>query len=139
MFSNPYFEREGSFFELFDVLSNDPVYQQQVDKLSRSIQFETSIRNGFYSAIVEKDSVWWRQDVDMLNSKIETEKDEFMLLAYKRIKGFLGILCYSMCERFATEKDAVKLEKVLNVYWMSEPKNPDVVLFSKTLVQLKKK
>jgi hypothetical protein len=74
----------------------------------------------------------------MLNSKINTEKDEFMQLAYKRIKGFLGILCYSMCERFSTENDAGNLEKALTVYQMAEPKNPDVQKFSKTLEQLKR-
>jgi hypothetical protein len=138
MFGNPYFEREGSFLNLFDQLSNDSVYQQQVDKLSQSIQFETNIRNDLYSALVEKDSVWWRQDVDMLNSKINTEKDEFMQLAYKRIKGFLGILCYSMCERFSEEKNSINLEKVLMVYRLTEPKNPDVKKFTKLLEQIKK-
>lgn len=61
-----------------------------------------------------------------------------MLSAYKRIKGFLGIFCYSMCGRFTEEKNVANLEKVLVVYRMAEPKNPDVQLFSKKLEQLKK-
>jgi predicted esterase len=138
LFQFSYFEREGAFFSLFDQISNDTNYQQQVDRLSRSVQFEEKVRNGFYSDILEKDSVWWRQDVDFLNSKIETEKDEFMMMAYKRIKGFLGIFCYSMCDRFANEKDTAKLEKVLIVYRITEPKNPDMLQFTKKLEQLKK-
>ncbi len=138
MFQFHYFEREGSYFNSYDELANSMQYQQQVDRLSKSVQFEMNVRNGFYSAILEKDSAWWQQDVDMLNNKIETEKDEFMLSAYKRIKGFLGIFCYSMCGRFAEERNVQNLEKVLVVYRMAEPKNPDVQLFSKKLEQLKK-
>jgi len=137
LFQFSYFEREGSFFSLFDQIVNDANYLQQVDRLSQSVQFEEKARNGFYSNILEKDSSWWRQDVDFLNSKIETEKDEFMMMAYKRIKGFLGIFCYSMCDRFATEKDTVKFEKVLNVYRIAEPKNPDMLQFTKKLERLK--
>jgi len=138
LFQFSYFEREGSFFSLFDQISNDTKYLQQVDKLSKSVQFEVNIRNGFYSAILEKDSAWWKQDIDLINSKIEAEKEEFMLAAYKRIKGFLGIFCYSLCERFTEEKNVLNLEKVLMVYRMAEPKNPDVQKFTKKLEQLKK-
>jgi hypothetical protein len=138
MFQFHYFEREVAFFKFFDQIVNDTNYQKQVDRLSRSVQFELKAREGFYSSILEKDSAWWRQDVDLINSKIATEKEEFMLAAYKRIKGFLGIFCYSLSERFVKEKNVINLEKVLSVYRMAEPKNPDLQNFTKMMEQLMK-
>jgi len=139
MYQFHYFEREFSFISFFDQLTNDPNYQNQNDKLSKSIQFETAVRNDFYNNILTKDSTFWQQDIDLINSKIETEKDKFMLSAYKRIKGFLGIFCYSMCEHFADVKDAQNLEKALSVYQMAEPKNHEVQNFMKKLKQLKER
>jgi hypothetical protein len=132
------FERETSFLSGTDELTQGENYQRQVDELQKNIQFEAKVRSSYYNALTQKDSTWWNPEIEMLNSKIKTEKNEFSQQTYERIKGFLGIVCYSLCNRCVQEKDIPNLEKILWVYRMVEPKNPDMLQFYKTLGQLKK-
>ena len=137
LMSSVVFEREGSFMAFLDQQMESINYQRQNDELRNSIQFETGMRKNYYDAIAQKDSAWWKAEIELLNSKIKTEKNEYTRLTYKRIKGFLGIVCYELSNRFAGEKDAQKLEQVLTVYRMVEPRNPDMLQFSKVLNQIK--
>jgi hypothetical protein len=132
------FEREVSFLSVTDEITNGANYQKQVDELQKNIQFESQVRNSYYNALTQKDSTWWKPEIELLNSKIKTEKNEFAQQMYVRIKGFMGIVCYSLSSRFTQEKDIPNLEKVLWVYRMVEPKNPDMLQYSKMLGQLKK-
>lgn len=134
----PAFEREITFMGVADNLMQEINYQQQVNELNKNIQFETKVREAYYNSLVQKDSLWWSNEIEVLNSKIKSEKNEFALQTFKRIKGFLGIVCYSFCQRFESEKDAQKLGQVLLVYRMVEPDNTAIPQFSKTLAQLKK-
>jgi dienelactone hydrolase len=132
------FEREVSFLSVTDEITHGANFQKQVDELQKNIEFEANVRSSYYNALSQKDSTWWKPEIELLNSKIKTEKNEFAQQMYVRIKGFLGIVCYSLSSRFTQEKDILNLEKVLWVYRTIEPKNPDMLQFSKTLNQLKK-
>jgi dienelactone hydrolase len=133
------FERETNFLTIVDELTNSSDFQSQVDELQKIIQFETQVRSSYFNALTQKDSTWWKPEIELLNSKIKTEKNEFAQQMYTRIKGFLGIVCYSLSNRFVQENDIPNLKKVLWVYRSIEPKNTDMVQFSKTLEHLKKK
>jgi hypothetical protein len=139
MMSCPIFERETTFMTIADQKVNTPNCKNQLAELQKDLQFEAKVRNSYYSALTQKDSTWWKPEIELLNSKITTEKNEFSQQTYKRIKGFLGIVCFSLCNRYEQEKDIADLEKVLFVYRSIEPGNPDMLQFSKTLGQLKKK
>lgn len=133
------YEKEGSFHSLFQKLTQQENYQSQIKELNQSLQFESKVREGYYNALQQKDSVWWKREIEVLNSKVQSEKDLYTLMAYRRIKGFLGIVCYSLCNRYTGQKDTQKLEQVLPVYRMIEPDNEDMKNFSKVLQQLKTK
>lgn len=139
MMSSPFFERETTFMSIADEMTNNPNFQSQVQELQKNFQFEAKVRNNYMNALTQKDSTWWKPEIEILNSKINSEKNEFALQTFKRIKGFLGITCYSFCDRFVQEKNIPDLEKALFVYRLIEPKNPDMLQFFKTLEQLKKK
>ena len=57
---------------------------------------------------------------------------------YRRIKGFLGVACYSMCSHAASLKEAHTLERIVPVYRNLEPDNPDQLYYSAVLAHLKK-
>jgi hypothetical protein len=138
MMGNPYFERETNFMDLTDELAEKTGFRNQAAELNKNFQFEAKLRDAYLNALVKNDSAWWNNEIKTLNSKIAEEKNEFSLQTYKRIKGFLGIACYSLSSRFAEEKDAPKLEQVLVVYRMVEPSNSAIPQLLKTLAQLKK-
>jgi hypothetical protein len=131
------FEREGSFFSLYDELTQNQNYQSQLERLSKSIQSEIKAREVYLTALFQKDEAWWIHEIETLNSNIRSEKEEYTHFALIRIKGFLGIVCFSFCQRFETEKNAEKLEQVLMVYRNIEPKNTEMLRFTKVLERMK--
>lgn len=126
----PEFEKRGDFKPAYLKLLNDPVFSVQKEELSKSLQFELKVRDAYYNAFQQKDTLWWGKEINSLQSKINSEKNLFTLMAYQRIKGFLGIMCYSLSNRYVSNKDLINLEKILSVYHTLEPENPDMFYFS---------
>ena len=124
------FEKKGDFKSTYLKLLNEPVFAAQKEALSKSIQFELKVRDAYYNALQQKDTLWWGKEINSLQLKINSEKNLFARMAYKRIKGFLGIVCYSLGNRYASTKDLINLEKILSVYRMLEPGNSDMFFFS---------
>lgn len=131
------FEKSCSFALLFKKLVQSETCKAQMNKLLSSIKFEMKVREDYYNALLQKDSVWWKNEVDGLNSKIETEPNVYTQMAYKRIKGFLGIVCYSLCNQFLRSNDVSRLEQVLTIYRILEPANPDMLNFAEAVQNLK--
>jgi hypothetical protein len=126
----PVFEKEGSFRALAEKLMQDKNYKLRIDKLSKCIQFETKIREAYFDALTNKDSIWWKREIKALNGEIKSEKDDMNKLMYQRIKSFLGIACYSLCQRFADARNSDKLKQTLAIYRIVEPDNPEIVKFA---------
>ena len=72
-----------------------------------------------------------------LNEKIASEPDDMKKMAYKRVKGFLGIACYSYSRQFADQKDIHHLEQALTVYRLIAPDNTEMLRFTEVLAKLK--
>jgi hypothetical protein len=138
MMSSSVFEREGSFFGLFDNLMQNENSQRQVGRLAQSFQMETKIREEYMNALFQKDPAWWSHEIEVLDSKIISEKEIYTQMVYQRVKSFLGIICYSFCQHFEEDKNAQKLEQVLSVYRLVEPHNSEMLRFSKVLDQMKR-
>lgn len=134
----PAFSKESALKSAASDLTQGSEFKNQVAELNKNIQFEMNVRNAYLGALTQKDSVWWKPEIKSLNSKIAGEKNEMALQTYKRIKGFLGIACYSLSNRFVEAKDPQKLEQIIAVYRLVEPANPEIKTFEKTLAQLKK-
>lgn len=131
------FESEGYFTSISEKLIQSEGYKLQHEELMASIRFEMKVREAYYNALLQQDSVWWKKEVDALNLKIVSEPNTYTLMAYRRIRGFLGIVCYSLCNQFIQNRDVPKLEQILAVYRMLEPNNPDMLNFSAVLQPLK--
>jgi len=132
------FESLGSFRSRYEKLMTQEAFVQQRDNLVKNLQIELSIRDQYYKALQEKDSVWWRKEILELNTKLTTEKDRQRNLVYRRVKGYLGVACYSMCNRATSQKEMAVLEQIVTVYRLLEPNNPDQLYYSAVLAHLKK-
>lgn len=130
------FEKLGSFAALADELLKDKSYQQQQSQLLTSLRFEMKVREAYLKAFDEKDANWWATEITSLSRKIGDEPNAINKAAFQRLKGFLGIVCYSYCGRFAAQNDRSKLEQTLAIYRLVEPDNTDMMNFTKLLEQL---
>jgi hypothetical protein len=131
------FEKSSSFQPIYAKLIEGNECIQQQEKLSVSLRFENEVRQAYFKALHQKDSLWWRNEITSLNSKIESEPNLYSQMAFRRIKGFLGIVCYSLSNQYVAGKDTEKLEQILAVYRMVEPNNADMLNFSAALEKMK--
>lgn len=124
------FNSDKTFATAYKQLKTDPVYNNQIGQLQNCLNLEIKARQPYLEAFMTKDSMWWINEVSTIDKKIDSETDPFMNDMYQRIRGFLGIACYSLGNQAIKERNAEKLEKIVFIYHELEPENPYVLYFS---------
>ena len=130
------YEKAGSFHSILTALTDKDAYQQQMSRLTESLQYEIKWRQIYGQALMEKDKAWWEKEIRTLHEKMNSEHGDMMRMAYQRLSGFIGIACYSYARQFAAQKDIPHLEQILMVYRLAEPENPDLKHFEEVLEEL---
>jgi hypothetical protein len=104
-------------------------FNNELNHLRESIRFELEVRDVYMQALLAEDLAWWKTEISSLNQNIAKEKDRFKNLALKRIKAFVGIMCYTVTNKTLQSNDLKNAEKILSVYKLIEPGNPDMFYF----------
>ena len=125
----------------FQALLNSIEYSQELNEelsqLRESIRFELTVRDTYMNALLIEDLAWWENEVSSLNKNIRQDKDKYRNLALKRIKAFLGIMCYTVTGKTIQSNDLDRAKKLLSVYELLEPHNPDMFYFNALYFQKK--
>ena len=58
------------------------------------IKEELGIKNSYYAAMGTKDTTWWCDEMQRLNSSIQTEKNNLKQAQLMRIRSGLSLMCY---------------------------------------------
>jgi len=135
---SPVFDPSGAYGLKYRKLISDQAFISECDRMNAKLSIELKLREKYLQMVEQKDSNWWKREVSAMNSRIITEPDGQMKMVYRRIKSYLGVACYSMCNHAKAGKDWLTLEKVVAVYRSLEPDNPDMFYFSAVLAHLKK-
>lgn len=130
MSSTAPFNSDLAFASTCNGLKTNPEYISQLNRLEKCLNFEISVRQPYLEAFQTKDTLWWKKEIRTSEEKIKTEQDSYMRDTYRRIKGFWGIACYSLCKQAIKEQNPESLNKILSIYRMLEPENPDMFYFS---------
>jgi len=132
------FNTLSPFHQNTNALIQSPAYQQQLKALGESLQLEMKIRQQLAQSLFEKDESWWINEIATLHEHEASETDLLLQMAWKRLSGFLGIICYSYSRQLLSRKDTENLKQVLMVYRLAEPENPDMKHFAEELDSLLK-
>jgi len=130
MSSTEPFNGEKTFAFEYKALKSNPEYISQLKRLEKCLQFEISMRQPYVDDFQTKDTLWWKNEIRVTEEKIKTQQDPYNRDMYLRIKGFWGIVSYSLCKQAVKEQNAQSLGKILSIYRMLEPENPDMFYFS---------
>lgn len=114
--------------KLKDIQSQD-AYVKENEKAGQLRYMEQQLRQGYLQAFSSKDLNWWKNEIQGLNTRIQQEKNPADEEMYKRIKAFLGIVCYSFASKAITEKDQAQTNQILEIYQLVEPENPDCFFY----------
>ncbi len=118
------------FKDSLESIMNSRALTHEITQLRKSLQFEEKVRQAYYHALASKETDWWSREIKELNSGIEDSHDNNRKFALMRIKAFLGIICYSVTNNIFQTNDLQHAGKILEIYSMIEPKNPDMSYFS---------
>ena len=129
MASTKPFNDDNAFASTYDELKVNPDYISQLNKLKTNLNFERNVRQPYLEAFQTKDTLWWRNEINLAEEKIRMEQDPFTKATYLRIKGFWGIASYSLCNQAILQHNAAVLNRLLPIYHMLEPANPVMMYF----------
>jgi predicted esterase len=124
------FKQENNFAATYNELKATPEYSAQLNRLKNTLQIENSLRQQYIQAFSAKDSLWWKNEISLIDQKIKTEPEPYMNNMYLRIKSYWGIACYSLGNQAAKQQNAPMLNKILAIYRTLEPENPDMIYLS---------
>ncbi len=118
------------FAKNLKTLKSSPRYQDEIARLRNSMKMEFKAREAYNNALSRFDPEWWRKEIISIDQQIILEKDKYKMFAYKRIKGYLGILCYSLTNNALKSTNLNEVPKMLSIYKLLEPENPDMFYFT---------
>lgn len=108
-------------------------YGLEMQKAERVKFTEMKLRDAYMQNFTIQNVAWWTNEINSLNDRVSHEKDSLNRQMFSRVKGFLGIICYSYTARAINSGDYPTAEKCLGVYQLAEPKNPDCYFFKALL------
>ena len=124
---------KGYFRDILNSILHDNRFNEELIQLKKSLEFEFKVRDAYYNALRVRDDVWWANEIDDLNKHINETGEIYKKNAYRRIKAFLGIVCYSVTNNALRTGDLNTAQKILKIYKLVEPENPDMYYFSALL------
>lgn len=124
------FKNDERFSSSYTRIVSNSEYKKQLGELSACLRYEMNARQPYLKALLSEDSLWWRRELDTVLYRSRLADDPFRADMYKRIKAFWGIACYSYANQAVRGREADKLERIIKVYRLIEPKNPDMLYFS---------
>jgi predicted esterase len=107
-----------------------PDYKDKFDKMKSALSLESRLQQGYISALNIRDTLWWRNEIRKLNQQITEEDDPYLLSAFKRVKSFLSMAAYSFCNVSLKDNDLSRARKLIDIYQIVDPGNPDGYYFS---------
>jgi predicted esterase len=116
----------ATFEQAFYFIDNN-YFKLNVIKIDESkvklMEEEQIIHQKYISDLQTKDEVYWQSEIIKLNSNI----DENGL--NQRLLGFISLMCYSIANQIIHQGDVKTAKRILNIYKMADPKNPDCDYF----------
>ncbi len=112
-----------------EAITSSETYKKALQEQASYTAMEQKLQQDYAAAFLSNDEKWWTNELAVLNEKCNTEKDPVKLGMYNRLKGFLGIAAYSFTSRAVHAGDLTDARKLVTVYRLIEPSNPDVTYY----------
>lgn len=121
------------FSEKLKAIQESNEYAIEKQEYTEIAYLEKQLKQGYLDAFSSKSLQWWQNEIQTLNRSIEQEKNKTRKQMLKRMKGFLGIVCYSYSNKAAHQGDINSLKNFLAIYELVEPANADCYFFKALL------
>ena len=120
-------------------ITNDAAFQQSLQEKEQLLQLEGMLDQGYLEAITKENSDWWTRELKALDDSTRSNHNPDMVDMMFRARSYIGLVCFSLAANASKNKDIAGLDKILTVYQMIEPGNPDVFYYKAYASLLKNK
>lgn len=124
----------NAFEDERDQIKESDGYKLDLQNQRRIDNLEKQLRNNYMDKFFSGDTTWWTNEIISLNDKISQNNDILSKQMYSRVKGFLGIVCYSYISKAITANNMELSHKCIYIYEKLEPKNPDLFFYKALLM-----
>lgn len=105
-------------------------FQEAVRSLEQDLAEEGKLQQDYPRRLLSGDADWWKRELTVLKNNLSDTGTGLKKDHYLRIKGYIGILCYSAINyTIHNDPDNPQLQVMLEIYANAEPENPDVYFF----------
>lgn len=106
-------------------LINDPAYIKQQQYREQILKNEEAEQQLLMGSLFSKDLSWWKARISSYTTEIKKGKDPEIVWRDQRLLGFLSLFCYSSANAAMNQDNREMAEKVIRIYKMSDPENPE--------------
>ena len=106
---------ENLLKQLDEFKASDPLKIEKL-KIESLGYLEQQLRNGYLQSLKKQELNWWTTEIKSLNGKINNAPTVFEKQMYSRVKGFLGIICYSYTAQAVAENNQPLAAKIIGIY-----------------------
>jgi predicted esterase len=120
----------GPLVKKLDFCKESQDYKDKLAKMNHALNLESRLQQGYISALNQKDTLWWRNEIIKLNQRIAEKDDPYLLSAYQRVKNFISMAAYSFCNVSLRDNDLARVRRLIYIYQIADPGNPDGYYFN---------
>ena len=106
-------------------LEKNPEYKKQQKYRKEVLKKEESEQQKLMGSLFPKDLKWWKETILEFESGAKQGKDQEIVWMNQRLLAFLSLFCYSNANAAMNQDKRELAEKVIKIYGMSDPKNPE--------------
>ncbi|MBA3649210.1 MAG: hypothetical protein H0W62_11785 [Chitinophagales bacterium] len=106
----------------FSTVLQDPDYVKIISEKKQLLLQEQSIKQQYMNDFNDKDLMWWKKELEHMNAISDVKQKP----VYQRLLGFISLAANSFSMRAIRNNDAETAERMLGIYQLADPKNPEV-------------
>ena len=115
----------GDFRTRLAALEASKDYKVSMKRFNDVLATEQKEQEMLMDALYSKDLNWWKNRLEKYRDTKNPKLSPDDTLMYHRLLAFLGLVCYSSSQAMLKQEKREEAEKVLMVYRMTEPGNPE--------------
>jgi len=131
------YKEANTFRKRVKKISSTPEFRKFLSEKEQVLRMEEMLRMEYQKAFTEKDTSWWRNEADVLRTRLTGSSDGLKKAMHERLLAYLSIMAYTYTNRSIQAGNLEAARHFVSIYGIIDPQNPDYLKFRKQLAEEK--
>ena len=110
-----------------------PEFREFLSEKQQLLHMEEMLRMEYQKAFTEKDTSWWRNEANVLRTRLAMSSDGLKKARHERVLAYLSIMAYTYTNQSIQAGHREAARHFVDIYGIIDPQNPDYLKFRKQL------